>query len=57
MEITINHQNKNKYRNGTFPEVTGIVWKLGELNDLIKNFPNLKELKCTDNEITSLDSF
>lgn len=55
MHITIHLVNINDYRFDTFPEIEDIRWRLGYLDrEVLKNFPNLKILNCSDSKLTSL---
>ncbi len=56
MDITITKYNINQYRNNKFDFINIITWEEGELDKkVIDNFPNLHELVCSSNEITSLE--
>ena len=56
MEITINIDNINEYSNSKFDDVYKIKWQAGKLRDIFDNFPNLQELICCNNQITSIES-
>ncbi len=56
MKITITRDNKHKYADKVFDNVTIINWYAGELNkEVIDNFPNLQILHCDHNQITTLE--
>ncbi len=56
MEITITDKNINEYINNKFDEIITVFWEAGELDKkIIDNFPNLKDLDCRDNKITTLE--
>ena len=56
MEIIINIDNINEYSNSKFDDVHKIKWRVGELRDVFDNFPNLQELYCSNNQLTSSES-
>ena len=52
----ITMDNINSFIEETYPNITEIVWEAQELDrSLLKKFPNLKELQCGVNTITSLE--
>ncbi len=56
MDIIITGDNINKYRNDRFDDILKMYWRTGELDKkIIDNFPNLQELNCLYNELTSLE--
>lgn len=56
MQITINYTNLDNWYESSYPEVTEIYWRAGELSDnVLQKFPNLIYLDCGWNQISSLD--
>jgi Leucine-rich repeat (LRR) protein len=55
MEIEITKENMDQYTDGIFYNVGKIKWTAGKLvKGIINNFPNLTELNCSFNKITTL---
>lgn len=53
--ITIMPDNIDQYRTGSYPCITKILWGAGPLNArVLRNFPSLKILGCSDTQLTSL---
>ena len=56
MNLRITEQTVDKYRTGTHPDTTKLIWRAGKLDaDVLRNFPNLELLDCADNGLTSLE--
>ena len=53
--ITITPENIDQYRTGLYPHIAKIMWGAGSLNaGVLRNFPSLKTLGCSDTQLTSL---
>ena len=53
--LNIDSSNIHNYQTGTYPSVTVIEWCVGSLDpDVLRRFPNLTELRCHQNELTTL---
>ncbi len=58
MKVTIDHANINDFLKIKFGDITIVIWEAGMLDkSVIDNFPNLQELYCSSNEITSLEPY
>ncbi len=56
MKIKIYEHNIGDYLNDKFFNVTKVKWRSGELNrSVIDNFPNLKNIDCANNNLTTLE--
>ncbi len=57
MSVTIKFYNINDFMKNKYNDITKITWHAGDLNkNVIDNFPNLLDLHCRLNGITSLES-
>ncbi len=56
-KVTIKQTNRHLYTSGIYPEITYLIWKIrGHLDGkILKNFPNLTQLRCYDKGIVSLE--
>lgn len=55
IEILIGPDNINNYRSRSWPSITSIIWRAGELDEsVLKNFSNIVKLSCRGNGLVSL---
>lgn len=54
-KVNINHNNISQYRSQSWPSVTEITWRAGELDEsVLENFSNAVKLDCNGNRLKSL---
>lgn len=54
-KLTIKRLNIDQYRRDSYPDITVIRWKAGQLDPtVLASFPNLQELDCSHNKLDTL---